>query len=59
MEITIDSLSFVLLGGTLLLSLVHLVLLRKPEPATHPLLLGQQSELARVCAQPKMERFIS
>jgi len=51
MEVTFDSLSFVLLALVLTVSLLHLFLLRKPEPATHPLLLGRQSDLARVSKQ--------
>lgn len=48
MDLVLDSLSIWLLGLVILLALVHLVLLRKPDPATHPLLLGRQSELNKV-----------
>ena len=48
MELVLDSLSVILLGLATLLALVHLVLLRKPDPSVHPLLLGRQSELSKV-----------
>ena len=54
MELAFDSLSIALLSGIVVVSLVHLVLLRKPEPATHPLLLGRQSELNKVSWKPAM-----
>lgn len=47
-DITLDPLSVGLLAAVLALAVVHLVFLRKPEPPIHPLLLGRQSELARV-----------
>lgn len=49
MDLVMDRLSVVLLAGILVLALVHLVLLRKPDPATHPLILGRQSDLDKVC----------
>lgn len=43
-----DRLSVILLAGISVLAVVHLVLLRKPDPATHPLILGRQSDLDKV-----------
>jgi hypothetical protein len=48
MDIVMDKLSLVLLAGISVLAIVHLVLLRKPDPATHPLILGRQSDLDKV-----------
>lgn len=54
MEITFDSLSFTILAAIVAFGVVHLVFLRKPEPETHPLLLGRQSELSKVLALATM-----
>lgn len=50
MELVLDSLSLWLLACIICLTLAHLFLLRQPEPATHPLLLGRQSELNKACS---------
>lgn len=48
MDTVMDRLSVILLGGISVLAVVHLVLLRKPDPATHPLILGRQSDVDKV-----------
>lgn len=48
MDLVMDRLSVILLGGISVLAVVHLVLLRKPDPATHPLILGRQSDVDKV-----------
>jgi len=52
MDLVMDRLSVILLAGISVLAVVHLVLLRKPDPATHPLILGRQSDLDKVQSTP-------
>lgn len=50
MDLALDGLSIFLLCAIVLAAVIHVTILRKPEPTTHPLLLGRQSELNRVCS---------
>lgn len=60
MDLVMDRLSVVLLVAITVLAAVHLVLLRKPDPATHPLILGRQSDVDKVasgCLEPSFRIF--
>lgn len=59
MQVILDNLSLTLLALIVLATLLHLFLLRKPEPAIHPLLLGRQSDLARVRKPNESPAFVS